>query len=45
MERQVISEAERITGVNDANISLVAKGLRKTAGGYIWKFKEKEVLV
>lgn len=33
------SEAKRITGVDDVNISRVCRGKRKTAGGYIWKEK------
>lgn len=32
-----MAEAERITGINHRNISLVANGKRKTAGGFIWK--------
>lgn len=33
-------EAERQTGVPYKNISCCATGRSKTAGGYIWKFKE-----
>lgn len=33
-----IAEAERLTGAR--GISSVCKGRRKTAGGYIWKYKE-----
>ncbi len=32
-------EAERKTGINDGNIASVCKEKRKTAGGYIWKYK------
>ena len=33
-----IKEAHRITGISDGAISAVAKGKRKTAGGFIWKY-------
>ena len=33
-------EAERKTGINNSNISQCCKGKRKSAGGYIWKYKE-----
>ena len=33
-----IKEAHRITGTSDGAISSVAKGKRKTAGGFIWKY-------
>jgi len=36
------SEANRKTGVNNSHIGAVCKGLRKTAGGYIWKHKNEE---
>lgn len=32
------SEAERLTGVYNPNISLCCRGKRKTAGGYIWRY-------
>jgi len=32
--------AERETGVNQANMNLVCQGKRKTAGGFIWKYKQ-----
>lgn len=34
------SEAERKTGISQGDISKCCLGKRKTAGGYIWKFKE-----
>lgn len=34
-------EAERVTGVKNQGISLCCLGRAKTAGGYIWKFKEE----
>ena len=33
-------EAQRATGIRSGNISLVARGKRHTAGGYIWRDKE-----
>lgn len=33
-----IIEAERQTGVKNPNITKVCKGLRKTAGNFIWKY-------
>lgn len=36
-----INEAERITGVKHYNIISVCKGKRNTAGGYIWRYVEK----
>ena len=38
-----IHEASQLTGINPTNISECARGKRKTAGGYCWKFKEEEV--
>ncbi len=35
-----IIEAERQTGIKNPNISKVCKGLRKTAGNFIWKYHE-----
>lgn len=32
-------EAERQTGISSANICTCCKGRLKTAGGYIWKYK------
>ena len=34
-----INEASRINKINDYTITLVCKKIRKTAGGYIWKYK------
>ena len=36
-------EAERQTGINNGNINACCNGERKTAGGYHWKFVDKEV--
>lgn len=33
-------EAERVTGISQANICSVCQGKRKTAGGYIWCYEE-----
>lgn len=35
-----ITEAAEQTGINRGNIASVCCGNRKTAGGYIWKYKE-----
>lgn len=35
-----VSDASRITGKSKSQISAVARGERKTAGGYIWKYAE-----
>ena len=35
-------EAERKTTISQASISLCCRGLRKTAGGYIWEYKEEQ---
>lgn len=32
-------EARRQTGINDSTIGLVCKGKGKTAGGFVWKYK------
>ena len=34
------AEASKITGIQQANISACARGKRKQAGGYIWKYIE-----
>ena len=34
-----MQEAERQTGIHQANISKCCNGIRKFAGGYIWKYK------
>lgn len=36
-----IREASFITGINNSSISFVCVGKRKTAGGYIWKYANK----
>lgn len=33
-------EAEAYTGIDNSGISKVCKGKRKTAGGFIWKYKQ-----
>lgn len=38
-EYNTITEASVSTGVNNSNINECSKGVRKTAGGYIWKRK------
>lgn len=35
-----ITEANNQTKINISNISQCASGKRKSAGGYIWRFKE-----
>ena len=35
-----IKEAERCTGINRGNLCSCCKGRYKSAGGYIWKYKE-----
>lgn len=37
-----ISEAEKITKVHHSAIIMCCKGKRKTAGGFIWRYKEDE---
>lgn len=39
-EYESVSDAHRKTEVNLANISACCRGLRETAGGYKWRFKE-----
>ena len=36
-------EADRKLGITFKNISACVRGKRKTAGGYIWKYKEEVV--
>lgn len=36
-----IIEAHIQTGINKSNISLVCSGKRKSTGGYVWRYKEK----
>ena len=35
-------QAAEVTGIQQSSISLVCRGIRHTAGGYIWKFEEEE---
>ena len=35
-----IMEAERQTGCNNSHIGSCCKGKRKSAGGFIWKYKK-----
>lgn len=35
-----IRDAERSTGIIGSNITACCRGKRKTAGGYVWKYKE-----
>jgi len=42
-EYMSVREAERQTKTNAPHISAVCKGKRKTAGGYIWKYKERGI--
>lgn len=37
-----ISQASREMKINSSNISIVCKGIRKYAGGYIWKYIKKD---
>ena len=37
-----ISQANRETGINIGNIAACCRDERKSAGGFIWKFKEQE---
>lgn len=37
-----ISEASRQNGVNASNITMCCKGIRQTAGGFKWKYKEAQ---
>lgn len=32
--------AEQLTGIKAPSIAAVCKGKRKSAGGYVWKYKE-----
>ena len=38
-EYESIREAERRTGIDHNNINNCCKGKRKTAGGFVWKYK------
>ena len=35
-----LREAERITGIKNQNISSCCRGKNKTAGGYVWRYKQ-----
>lgn len=37
---KTLRKAQEETGVNFSNIFAVCSGKRKTAGGYVWKYKE-----
>lgn len=39
-EWDAISDAARETGINLSNIAQCCRGFRKSAGSYIWKYKE-----
>ena len=41
-EYSCAAEAERKTGIKKQNIADCCKGKRKTAGGYIWRYKEEQ---
>ena len=36
------SEVERVLGINNSHINACCKGKRKSAGGFVWKYKEKD---
>ena len=36
------AEVERVLGINNSDIIQCCKGRRKSAGGYIWRYKEKD---
>lgn len=40
-EYPTAAEADRITGINRTTIGLVCKGKGKTAGGFVWKYKNE----
>lgn len=40
-EYQSIAIASKETGINKCNISACIKGRQKTAGGFIWKYKDE----
>lgn len=41
-EWKSFSEIKKVLGLNISNIHKVCNGKRKKAGGYIWKYKERE---
>ena len=38
VEHAGLMEAQRKTGINNSNISMVCRGKRNHAGGFIWRF-------
>jgi hypothetical protein len=38
-----IQEAALINNIDNGDIGKVCKGRRKTAGGYIWRYKKEEI--
>lgn len=40
-EYSCIRDAERVTGIDHITISRTCRGILKTSGGYIWKYKDK----
>ena len=36
------AEVERVLGINNSDIIQCCKGRRKSSGGFIWKYKEKD---
>lgn len=38
-------EAERITNINSKNIASCCRGLRKTAGGFIWRYIDEKQII
>jgi len=41
-EFQGTREASRKTGINQGTLAACARGIRKTAGGYIWKYSKQK---
>ena len=41
-EWQSAAEVERVLGIDNSNITKCCKGKRKSAGGFVWKYKEKD---
>lgn len=39
-EWQAVSDASRVTGINRSNIAQCCMGKRRSAGKYIWRYKE-----
>lgn len=40
-EYESITKAKEMTGIDDTHISHCCRGVRKTAGGYVWKYSER----